>query len=203
MNLRELVTSRKGTRTYETLSRDCGGHPSSKRLQQLATKAQKNFPDPDTVRALAKGLRVPEVRVVLAAAEDLGIDVSRATPRVLDYLPPDIGSLGERELEHLAVMVEAFMSVRKAEVFGTSGAELLYGTDLEMFDLSGVDLVVPPGQERGGDDLARRREPRKATDAPPIPEDVAAHDPQEPSQGERARADQDAGYDIDQDRGEN
>ncbi len=43
--------------------------------------------------------------------------------------------------------------------------------------------------------------PRKTTDAPPVPEDAAAHDPGQPSQGDQRRGAQDSGYDIDQDRG--
>lgn len=45
-------------------------------------------------------------------------------------------------------------------------------------------------------------ESRKTTDAPPVPEDAAAHDPGEPSQGDQRRGAQDSSYDIDQDRGQ-
>jgi hypothetical protein len=35
----------------------------------------KNFPDPDTIRALSKGLGVTETTVVMASATSLGLDV--------------------------------------------------------------------------------------------------------------------------------
>lgn len=109
MNLRELVKSQKGHRSYATLAADCGGYPSDKRLQQLATQRQKNFVDPVTVKALAKGLRVTEVTVVLAAAEDLGLDVSRAMPRVLDYLPAAVNDLDDDQLFAIGNMIRSFI----------------------------------------------------------------------------------------------
>ncbi len=51
----------------------------------------------------------------------------------------------------------------------------------------------------GDPDGWTERESRKTTDAPPVPEDAAAHDPGEPSQGDQRRGAQDSSYDIDQD----
>lgn len=109
MNLRDLVRTQKGGRTFTQLSADCGGYPSDKRLQQLATSVQKNFVDPKTIKALARGLRVTEVAVVLAAAEDLGLDVERATPKVLDYMPPGVNELGEDQLFAIGNMIRSFI----------------------------------------------------------------------------------------------
>jgi len=78
-DLRELIGLQKGDRSYEQLSKACGGQPSAKRLQQIATEQIKNFPDPDTIRALAKGLGVTESTVVLASAASLGLDVHTPT----------------------------------------------------------------------------------------------------------------------------
>lgn len=53
------------------------------------------------------------------------------------------------------------------------------------------------GEEGSGSTVTPIRPPSVP---PPVPEDVAASDPGTPSQGELARGEQDAGYDIDQDR---
>jgi hypothetical protein len=78
-DLRELIGLRKGDRSYEQLSKACGGTPSRQRLQLLATEPIKNFPDPDTIRGLSKGLGVTESTVVLASAASLGLDVHTPT----------------------------------------------------------------------------------------------------------------------------
>jgi hypothetical protein len=109
MNLSQLIKSHKGARSYADLSRDCGGYPSDKRIQQLATQAPKNFIDPPTVVALAKGLRVPQVAVVLAVAESLNLDVRRATPALLDRLPPGIERLSETQINAIAEMIRALL----------------------------------------------------------------------------------------------
>lgn len=76
--LQQLVLDLKGDRSYERLARDCGGVPTAKRLQQIATTPHpKTFPDPPTVEGLAQGLGVTVTEVVLAAATSLGLNVHR------------------------------------------------------------------------------------------------------------------------------
>lgn len=77
-NLAQLILERKGDRTFDRLSADCGGEPAGRRLQQLAAgrREMKNFPDPETITALAKGLHVTTVDVLLASARSLGIRVA-------------------------------------------------------------------------------------------------------------------------------
>lgn len=108
MELSRLILTQKGSRTYAQLEKDCGGSPRSARIQQLATGRIKNFIDPPTVRALARGLGVTQIAVVLATAETLGLDVSRATPRVLDYLPPGVDKLDDSQLHAIGQMIAAF-----------------------------------------------------------------------------------------------
>lgn len=74
-NLQELISLRKGDRSYEQLSKACGGNPGGPRIHQLATTRIKGFPDPPTIRGLAKGLGVTEMTVVLACAESVGLDI--------------------------------------------------------------------------------------------------------------------------------
>lgn len=76
VDLAELIQTAKGGRSYEQLSIDSGGRPGRQRLQQLATTKLKNFPDPDTIIALSKGLGVSQracglARVAPARIHDL------------------------------------------------------------------------------------------------------------------------------------
>ncbi|GAA5229210.1 hypothetical protein [Arthrobacter cryoconiti] len=72
---RDLILDRKGGRTYGKLSDDCGGQPTSGRLQQMATTRLKAFPDPETLKGLAIGLGVSVTRIILTAAESLDLPV--------------------------------------------------------------------------------------------------------------------------------
>lgn len=76
-NLSQLILDRKMGRTFERLAEDCGGMPAGRRLQQMANgnRPMKNFPDPDTISAMAKGLAVTEAEVILASARSLGFQV--------------------------------------------------------------------------------------------------------------------------------
>lgn len=74
-DLRDLIVGTKGDRSYEQLSRDCGGVPTAKRLHQLATAQLKNFPDPPTIQGLARGMGVSVTEVVLASARSLELPV--------------------------------------------------------------------------------------------------------------------------------
>lgn len=74
-NLAALIADRKGTRSYDRLSEDCGGTPSSGRLHQMATRTLKNFPDPDSIRGMANGLGVTVTDIVMASARSLGLSV--------------------------------------------------------------------------------------------------------------------------------
>jgi len=76
LTLGQLIDARRGNRSYEALARDCGGTPGAKRLQQLAKKPVRNFPDPDSIRALALGLGASVTTVVMACARSLGLTVN-------------------------------------------------------------------------------------------------------------------------------
>lgn len=76
--LQRLIADAKGTKSYARLSRDCGGNPSTNRLQAMATGTVRAFPDADTIRGLSRGLNVSTTRIVLAAARSVGLEVSAA-----------------------------------------------------------------------------------------------------------------------------
>lgn len=110
MNLSELIETHKGRRSYPDLARDCGGKVTGKRIQQLVRDSIKNFPDPPTLAALAKGLRVPQRAVVLAAAESLGLQVNEAAPRLVQLLPIDAARLNEEQAAAIAHLVDVIVN---------------------------------------------------------------------------------------------
>lgn len=73
--LRSLIRNLRGDRNNAELSRDCGGIPTQSRLQQISTMPIKLFPDPETIKGLARGLNVSVGEVVAACAKDLGLNV--------------------------------------------------------------------------------------------------------------------------------
>lgn len=103
-DLQHLLAQRKGTRSYERLSRDCGGNPGAKRLQQLGTQPIKNFPDPPTVEGLARGLGVTRTEVVLACARSLGVAVEHD-----DALSLDTAGLTPRQTDALRMVIAAML----------------------------------------------------------------------------------------------
>lgn len=81
--LSELIIEYRGGRSNVALSADCEGIPSDKRIHQIIHKPINNFPDPETIRGLSRGLRTSEEAVVMAAARSLGLDVSAQNSRDL------------------------------------------------------------------------------------------------------------------------
>lgn len=73
--LRSLIRNLRGERNNVELSRDCGGYPTSSRIQQMSTQPIKVFPDPDTIRGLARGLNVSVGEIIGACAKDLGLNM--------------------------------------------------------------------------------------------------------------------------------
>ncbi|TRW45599.1 hypothetical protein [Georgenia yuyongxinii] len=120
MNLAELMARTKGDRTYEQLSRDCGGTPSAQRLQQIATTTPQKFPDVETLNALARGLHVQVKTVVLAAAVSLGLDVGvNGGPGWLELLPPAAANLTDVQVDAVRTVIQA-MNAPAAEVASVS-----------------------------------------------------------------------------------
>lgn len=73
--LQALVADRKGDRSYEQLAALSDGRLSRARIQQIATREMKAFPDAATLAGLAMALDVPVQEVVLATARSLGLEV--------------------------------------------------------------------------------------------------------------------------------
>jgi hypothetical protein len=96
---RLLNTARRGGEiSYERLSKACGGTPSAKRLHQLENGPLKNFPDPDTIRALAAGTGFSITEIIHASARSLRLPVVSEDPDVirihgLSTTPPRVAEL--------------------------------------------------------------------------------------------------------------
>lgn len=153
LTLKELVLDRKGDRSYEVLARDCGGRPTSKRLQQIATSpAQKNFLDPDTIRGLAHGLGVSVTQVVLASARSCGLDVRDSGDG--DALV--IGSAGDLTAEQRALILSLARELTRPRQAAAP--------------LTAVSTLTVGGPPRDDDDLphlaAARRARRPAEEQP-------------------------------------
>lgn len=73
--IQQLILDRIEGRSYEALSRDCGGQPGNSAIWKIMNKQIKNFPDPETIQALARGLNVPARSVLLAYGRSLGLEV--------------------------------------------------------------------------------------------------------------------------------
>lgn len=77
-DLSTLLLERKAERSFERLSKDCGGYPTANRLQQIATGQLNEFPNPDTIKGIARGTGLTVTEVVLASARSLGLPVRDA-----------------------------------------------------------------------------------------------------------------------------
>lgn len=110
MTLQELIAACKGDRSYDQLEAAGGGSPSSKRWQQIATKVDRNFPDPPTIRAIARALAVTETTVVLAAARSLGLTIPVADAnRLAELLPPSAARLTPMQVAAVRQVVRAMV----------------------------------------------------------------------------------------------
>jgi hypothetical protein len=109
MNLAELIRTGKGDRSYEQLARDCGGRPTAARIHQIATGQARSFPDPPTIRGLARGLRVTEATVVLAAAEALGLDARLSGSRLETLLPAGIDNLTDEQVNAVLAVINTML----------------------------------------------------------------------------------------------
>lgn len=120
-----LIADRKGTRSYDRLSDDCGGTPSSGRLHQMATKPLKNFPDPESIRGMARGLGVTVTDIVMASARSLELPVYTGNdPSALSI--GGAGALDDSAKEALAAVAREFIrltSQREDGAHHESGTE--------------------------------------------------------------------------------
>jgi hypothetical protein len=114
LTLAQLILNRKGSRSFDILSEDCGGTPAGRRIQQFTwdKREMKAFPDPDTIVGLAKGLAVTPEDVLLAAARSLGIPVREANMESLTIA--GAGTLSPSAQEALQFMAKELLKNQAA-----------------------------------------------------------------------------------------
>lgn len=114
-DLAALILNRKGDRSYERLSRDCGGRPSANRLQQIASAPLTAFPSADTIRSLSLGLGATITDVTMASARSIGLNVRADDPDALTLV--GAGELPE-ELQNAIVAL-----VRQIQLLQAKGRD--------------------------------------------------------------------------------
>lgn len=117
--LAELINTKRGDRTYARLSRDCGGAPTDKRLQSMVSRPMKAFPDADTIKGLAIGLRVNAADVILASARSLGLNVEASDTVGLTI--PGAGALPESAKEAIIGVAMEFLKIHNATAVHDGG----------------------------------------------------------------------------------
>lgn len=110
-NLAQLILTKKGDRTYAKLARDCGGAPTDRRLNGMVMRPISQFPDIETMRGLAIGLRVDVSEVVLAASRSLGLQIGGSNPGAL--IVHGAGHLPDSAQEALISMAAELMKLHR------------------------------------------------------------------------------------------
>jgi len=82
-DLATLILDRKADRSFERLSKDCGGTPSKNRLQQMTVRVPDGFPTPKAIEGIARGTGATVTEVVMASARSLGLNVTPDDPSAL------------------------------------------------------------------------------------------------------------------------
>ena len=121
--LEELIQVMRGSRTWDELSRDCGGSPTGARLQSIAKNGIQAFPGPDTITAIAQGLSLHPKHVVVAAAESLGLwDSGRSAGSRDIVLPRYAETLTEEQMRAIHGVIREFAKVNARVKHGADGA---------------------------------------------------------------------------------
>lgn len=107
--LQYLIQDHRGDRSYAKLASDCGlaSTTGGRSLHKLAHQPIRSFPDPDTITALARGLRVSALEVVKAAAVSVGVPVDSSPEE--DLLIPGAGRLPLEARAAVVNMAEQLM----------------------------------------------------------------------------------------------
>lgn len=107
--MQRLIADLRGDRSFDRLSRDCGGVPQLNRLHRMATKELRGFPEPETIRGLSRGLNVSATRIVMACARSLGLNVLDSDPDEL--VLQGAGALPQESKDLLMSMSRQLQSV--------------------------------------------------------------------------------------------
>jgi hypothetical protein len=113
--INELIRARMDDRgwTYGQLEHRSKGKLTKGRWQQLGTQVRmKNFPEPDTIRVMARVLEFDEQTILLSVGASLGLEVSLRGPMLAQLIPAGTDQLSER-------FRDAFLAILRAAVAET------------------------------------------------------------------------------------
>lgn len=108
--LHELIRARMDDRgwSYGQLEHRSKGALTKGRWQQLGTQVRmKSFPEPDTIRVVARVLELDETTILLAVGESLGLDVTRRGPMLAQLLPAGTDQLSDRFRDSILAIIRA------------------------------------------------------------------------------------------------
>lgn len=110
LDLPGLIRAHISDRSVVQLARDCGGTISPPRLHQMLKQPMRAFPDPDTIRGLARGLGVSVSDVIDACAGSLGLHTSHD-----DLVIPGGGNLPPSSREVLLRVADELRRLSKLQ----------------------------------------------------------------------------------------
>lgn len=181
--LQTLITIRKGDRSYERLSRDCGGKPTRNAIQKIVKTEMRAFPDKETIQGLCRGLPATIEEVLNASAISMGL-IDRA--KESDGLV--LNGAGRLPARTQSVLVALSDELQRVHIQPTQDKEGQRDehTEEEVTE-PGTQEPHPPAMSRAGVSPALR----------PYEFDLAASD--EPSEGRAMREQQDDAAESNQD----
>jgi hypothetical protein len=217
-SLQALILDKKGDRSYERVSRDCGGTPTRNALQKLATSPTKAFPDKVTLLGLQRGLPASIDELLSACAVSMGLlDDSRNSSNLVIRGAGELPTSSQQLLISLSTEMQRLAQERDGNGYAApiTHAGESPATDQERHERStdGLRPVNATTSTRDAesarsradeDELARRR--RERDDAAtaeqqeiPLPDEALMAGYDEPQESILAREQQDAEAEAPQD----
>lgn len=190
--LQTLITTRKGDRSYERLSRDCGGKPTRNAIQKIVKTEMRAFPDKETIQGLCRGLPATIEEVLNASAISMGL-IDRA--KESDGLV--LNGAGRLPARTRGILVALSDELQRVHTQPTQDKEGQHDecTEEEVTEPR-TQGTYPPAMSRAG------VSPAAADTEPPRPDEYALAASDEPSEGRERRYIQDTEAEASQDDGE-
>ena len=116
LELRDLILTLKGDRTYAGLEAASGGVVRAQRFHQIANGVKLNeFPEPRTLSAMALALNCSVETVLFSYARALGLGVSRQQSTFANMLPPMADDLTDRQQAAVLGVIRAMNDAREVQ----------------------------------------------------------------------------------------
>lgn len=139
-DLADLIGQTKGDRSYAKLAQESGDVVIRQRWYQLATSPLKEFPEPPTIEAIARGLGVSVTDVVIACSRSVGLQVRDAGT----FAGLDLAGVPDEQAEAVRRLVSTLRTEREESTDGTATSQAEVSSAVS----SAVDLIWPRDDER-------------------------------------------------------